>query len=439
MSKNMGFKDSPLGLIPDDWEYTKLSNITNIKRGASPRPIDNPIWFADEGRGWVRINDVTRSNGHLYSTEQYLSPLGVTKSVPVNVGQLIMSICATIGEPAIVEIDVCIHDGFVVFDQYEKYLTTKFLYHFLRFYTPNFQNYGQTGTQANLNTTIVGATPIALPPLKEQEKIAEILDKVDSSIELTEALIKKLKQIKAGLLQDLLTRGLDEKGELRNPDTHPEQFKDSPLGKIPINWEVVELKSLLSSPIKDFGSFSMTNLLDFQDSGIPFLKTEAIYDYGLDIKHITFISEKIHQLLPQSIVYKNDILLTKIVAIGRVCLYDGSLGICNSNAASAKIRISSSLASKDFIAYFLRSDFAKRQYLNSVISTPPRINLNQINQLNIITPPLKEQVKIVKILDTQEKAIEKEEQYLKKLKQKKQGLMQDLLTGKVRVNHLFYN
>ncbi|MFB2819013.1 restriction endonuclease subunit S [Umezakia ovalisporum] len=121
------FKDSPIGRIPKDWSITNIGEIARVRRGASPRPIDSPEWFANEGFGWVRITDVTRSNGHLYRTEQYLSSRGVLRSVPVKPGQLIMSICATIGEPAIVEINVCIHDGFVVFDQYQKKLNTKFL------------------------------------------------------------------------------------------------------------------------------------------------------------------------------------------------------------------------------------------------------------------------------------------------------------------------
>ena len=69
-------------------------------------------------------------------------------------------------------------------------------------------------------------------------------------------------------------------------------------------------------------------------------------------------------------------------------------------------------------------------------SAQPQLPIKDLKQFNLICPPLKEQEKIAKILDTQERTLEKKEQYLKKLKQKKQGLMQDLLTGKVRVNHL---
>ena len=85
-----------------------------------------------------------------------------------------------------------------------------------------------------------------LPPLPEQRRIAEILDTVDEAIRRTEQVIAKLQQMKQGLLHDLLTRGIDENGELRDPERHPEQFKDSPLGRIPREWEVGPLERLMA-------------------------------------------------------------------------------------------------------------------------------------------------------------------------------------------------
>ncbi len=199
------FKDSPLGRIPKEWEVRSLGTMARIRRGASPRPIDSPVWFSDNGPGWVRIADVTRSKDHLRETEQHLSPLGVSKSVPVHPGQVIMSIAATIGEPIILDIEACIHDGFVVLDEYERFLTANFLVHYLRFRQGYFRNQGQTGTQANLNTGIVKSNLLGVPPLIEQQSIAAILDNHDVNIRAEEAYCDKLKQLKQGLMRDLLT------------------------------------------------------------------------------------------------------------------------------------------------------------------------------------------------------------------------------------------
>src|SRR5688500_17092712 len=101
------------------WHEKPLGKLARIRRGASPRPIDDPRWFAREGPGWVRISDVTKAKGRLRRTEQCLSPDGIARTVGVGPGDVLMSICATIGEPVIVDMDAGIHDGFVVFDQFE--------------------------------------------------------------------------------------------------------------------------------------------------------------------------------------------------------------------------------------------------------------------------------------------------------------------------------
>src|SRR5690606_16610143 len=103
------------------------------------------------------------------------------------------------------------------------------------------RNHAVGSTMACLNTNILKAVPTKVPPLPEQQKIAEILDTVDEAIRKTDQIIAKLKQVKQGLLHDLLTRGIDDNGELRDPERHPEQFKDSPLGRLPKAWEVTTL------------------------------------------------------------------------------------------------------------------------------------------------------------------------------------------------------
>src|SRR5690554_495235 len=127
----VGYKQTEVGVIPEDWEVIPLSQSTaRITRGASPRPIDDPVWFdPNSAVGWVRISDVTRSNRYLKETVQKLSSQGISRSRPVASGSLIMSICATVGRPIETQIDVCIHDGFVVFDQ--PSLDQSFLYHTL--------------------------------------------------------------------------------------------------------------------------------------------------------------------------------------------------------------------------------------------------------------------------------------------------------------------
>lgn len=183
----------------------KLGEIAKIRRGASPRPIDDPKWFSNTGRGWVRISDVTACATFLQKTSQYLSALGESKSVKVNPGDLIMSICATIGVPRIVDMHACIHDGFVVLRDFEDVIDKHFLFHYISFLTDRLAHGGQPGTQRNLNTSIVGNILIPKIPLHEQRKVSDVFDAADSEIALLSRQLEALKQQKRGLMQKLLT------------------------------------------------------------------------------------------------------------------------------------------------------------------------------------------------------------------------------------------
>jgi len=199
------FKDSPLGRVPEEWEVVELGNVANVKRGASPRPIEDPVYFSEGGRGWVRILDVTSSNKYLKRTTQYLSPIGEQKSVKVEPNELIMSICATIGKPTIVKIPACIHDGFVVFKNLSSQVDIEYLFYYLTFKEKDIQEMGQIGTQGNLNSNLVSSFELLRPPLPEQHRIASILSQIDEAIEKEKKYKEKLERIKRGLMEDLLT------------------------------------------------------------------------------------------------------------------------------------------------------------------------------------------------------------------------------------------
>jgi type I restriction enzyme S subunit len=187
-----------------EWEVKALGEIAKIVRGASPRPIEDPVWFDHNSPvGWVRISDVTKSGIYLEETTQKLSQQGIEHSRPVASGNLIMSICATVGRPIITRINVCIHDGFVVFENLKA--NQRFIYYILKAIEPKWSEHGQTGSQMNLNTALINGTIISLPDGAEQTAIAKILSDMDTEIDASEAKLSKARQIKQGMMQELLT------------------------------------------------------------------------------------------------------------------------------------------------------------------------------------------------------------------------------------------
>jgi len=180
----------------------RLGDVAEIKRGASPRPITSPKWFSSKSNvGWVRISDVTKSEKYLEKTEQYLSDEGISKSRFVQKNNLIMSICATIGKPIYTKFDVCIHDGFVVFQNLQ--INKEYLYYYLDFFQLNWYRYGQPGTQVNLNSEIVSNETILVPSFEEQTHIANFLSLIDEKLVMEKKLSEDYEKQKIYLLQNL--------------------------------------------------------------------------------------------------------------------------------------------------------------------------------------------------------------------------------------------
>lgn len=187
------------------WQSRSIKALADIQRGASPRPIDDPVWFDDSSSvGWVRISDVTQSGMYLSSTTQRLSEAGIRKSRFVPSGNLIMSICATVGRPIITELNTCIHDGFVVFDVLK--VDKKFLYYALLNIQDDWSKHGQTGSQMNLNTGLINGTEIPVPDEPaEQAAIAQVLADMDADINALESRLSKANDLKQAMAQALLT------------------------------------------------------------------------------------------------------------------------------------------------------------------------------------------------------------------------------------------
>ncbi len=123
MNAKIAFRDSGvnwIGKVPADWAVLSIKRLTRVRRGASPRPIDDPIYFDDDGEyAWVRISDVTASQGSLKFTTQRLSKAGASCSVKLEPGNLFLSIAGSVGKACISTIKCCIHDGFVYFPEYQ--------------------------------------------------------------------------------------------------------------------------------------------------------------------------------------------------------------------------------------------------------------------------------------------------------------------------------
>jgi len=200
-----------LGDVPEHWNVKAIKWESAVLRGASPRPIDNDIYFDDEGEyAWVRIADVSAAGMYLYETTQRLSELGQSLSVPLQPGTLFLSIAGSVGKSCITAIKCCIHDGFVYFPFWHG--ETRFLYYLFASGEP-YKGLGKLGTQLNLNTDTIGSIIAGFPDVIEQRTIADFLDretaKIDQMVAKVETAIERLQEYRTALITAAVTGKID--------------------------------------------------------------------------------------------------------------------------------------------------------------------------------------------------------------------------------------
>jgi len=276
---------------------------------------------------------------------------------------------------------------------------------------------------------------IPLPPLSEQYRIVEILETLDETIRKTEQVIAKLQQMKQGLLHDLLTRGIDDNGELRDPEQNPGNFTDSHLGQIPSAWEVATFGDcLISSPQN--GLYKPSH--HYGESGTPIVRIDGFYDGVMapvsSLKRLGLTSAELDSFRLE----QGDILINRVNSIDFV----GKAGLVpilsepvvfESNIMRCRLstdRLTPGFAIRWIIAPYSRKWFHRRA--KSAIAQAS-VNQTDVIELAIALPPLDEQQRIVERAEQAENRIDLEQRHLAKLRTLKHGLMDDLLTGRVRV------
>ena len=291
----------------------------------------------------------------------------------------------------------------------EEELENNYLYHYLM--SEVFQNLmlqQSSGTTATgIQRAKLEKLPIKFPRSKtEQTKIAEVLSTVDQAIEQTEALIAKQQRIKTGLMQDLLTHGIDEHGNLRSEQTH--EFRDSLLGRIPVEWEVCKLQDLC-------------HLQRGHDLPVQTRKeTGKIRVYG---------SNGVDGYHDKSITKGPGVITGRSGTIGKVHYEKDDYWPLNTTLYVIDFKHNY----QRFVYYFLQTIDLKKY---AAATGVPSLNRNFIHPLTIIKPSFKEQKRITAILDSASIGLDREQTNLTKLRSLKTALMQDLLTGKKRVTAL---
>lgn len=411
--------------IPDGWEIKSIDEVATVFAGGTPSR-SKPEYYVGN-IPWVKSGEV---NARLiYRTEETISDIAVKESSAkwAKSGSVLVAMYgATAGKVAKLMIDATLNQAVSAINGKHGATDNDFLLYAIESNSRELLNTVQGSGQPNLSGQLIKSLSFPVPPLPEQQKIATILSSVDDVIEKTRAQIDKLKDLKTGMMQELLTKGIG----------HTE-FKDSPVGRIPVEWEVFELNEICTSKyaIVDgpFGSNLKTE--HYRPDGIPVFQSGFVTSGRFVKREYVYVDQEKYNEQIRSSAMAGDILMAKIGMNAGACAIipkGHPVGILAGN--SLKITVDNEKMLNTYllsVLQLMRYTGEMRRLLTE--TAQPAVSITTLKRLKIAVPPLREQNEISNTLSSVDLRFTILTERLVHFLNIKKALMQDLLTGKVRV------
>ena len=436
--------------VPDSWEWVRLGHVCEIARGGSPRPIKAFLTEDPNGINWIKIGDTDKGGKYINSTKERIIPEGVSKSRMVHAGDFLLTNSMSFGRPYILNVDGCIHDGWLVLSEYNRAYDQDFLFHMLssRFAYFQFCDVVSGAVVKNLNSDKVAAALFPLPPLSEQKRIVKAIESVIPSVneyDAAESLLRNLNstfpdRLKKSILQwaiqgklvpqdpmdepaeVLLARIREEKKRLikegkikkdkhesiifRRDNSHYEKVGleetciDNELPfDIPDTWSWVRF-----SDIAIFENGDRSNKYpveaDYVSDGIPFFGAKDMGDKYMEFSTVRFITQEKFAQLGNGKLQNGDL----------VCLLRGSVGKTRIFKESEKYSTGFICAQMmiircldlnilDYLYALINSPYYCKAIESKITGTAVRqLPAREVANILIPLPPLNEQFRIIEKL-----------------------------------------
>lgn len=422
-----GYKMTELGEIPSEWEVKNIGEVAKFQGGYAFKSSD----YVEDGIRLVKITNVQQKN--ISWNEEDLLPVKYLEKFneyKLQEDDVVIAMTRPIISTGIKVCKIEKRDlpcllnqrvgRFIIKDS----LISKYLYNycFTDYFINKVKELCSTTGQPNISANQIESILITIPSVKEQEKIASILSTVDEQIDNVDALIEKNKELKKGLMQTLLTKGIGHT-----------KFKKTEIGEIPDEWNVIKFFDFVDKIIDFRGRTPKKLGMDWGNGDIQALSANNVKMGKIDFSLECYLaSEELYEKWMSGNELKNgDIIMTMEAPLGNVALVpDERKYILSQRVIALKTK---DFINNKFMKYMLMSDEVQRQLETlSTGTTAKGINQKNLARVYVKIPMIKEQEKIASILFKIDEKIEEYENKKQKLEVIKKGLMQKLLTGEIR-------
>jgi type I restriction enzyme S subunit len=413
-------------LVPETWAIQSISNIAKV--GSSKRILQSE--YVADGVPFFRSKEVILRSKRkqikdtLYIARSRFDELKAKFGAP-KTNDILVTAVGTIGTIYLIEdIEFYFKDGNLLWikdinDSVHPQYLAKYMASDV--FQTAIERISGGSSQSALTIEKLSQLELNLPTLPEQQKIAQILTSIDEVIEKTQAQIDKLKDLKTAMMQELLTKGIG----------HVE-FKDSPVGTIPVGWDVVELENLVNTD-KNI-TYGIVQAGPYCDGGIPYIRVSDMNSRHLNREGMLLTSPAIAEKFKRSAVSTGDIVYALRGMIGHVHMVPSQLDGANLTQGTARISPCQTINS-NYLLWAMKSPYvAVQNDLEAKGSTFREVTLASLRKIKVCVPTIDEQQKIVSVLEGIDEKTFAVQDKLTLIKSIKKALMQDLLTGKVRVN-----
>jgi type I restriction enzyme S subunit len=418
-------------VVPEGWEVKRLGELCNSVRGVSYKPDDLYSIKSDSTATLLRSNNI-QSGQLIFNNVQFVDRRKVKERQIVRTGDI--AICMSNGSKRLVgkngifpqthQSDILTVGAFCSIIRTKEGGNETFISQVLKsdefFKQVEFSLAGSAIN--NLKDGDVEDYLFSFPPLSEQKKIASILTSVDEVIENTQKQIDKLQDLKKATMNELLTKGIG----------HTE-FKDSELGRIPKSWEVKKLG--VFAKVKGGKRLPKGEQFSETMTEYPYIRVSDFENQGINKTRLKYVSGSVRESIKRYVISSKDLYISIAGSIGIIGTIPDELSESLLTENAAKIVLESNVITRDFLKCNLSSEIAQSQFRQEkgTGGGVPKLALFRIEETVVALPKIDEQLQISSTIASLDKAISDMDSKLSQTQSLKKSLMQDLLTGKVRV------